>query len=380
MDESKVKVLSQVFSSSKEKIFIVNQYMSILWSNIKDAPYRLRKMDFYEAKTDQKDVFWGRKNGKKYAVKFPVTEEKMLIYENDEHFCSVNVLPVFSDDEDKNLEGYVITMNDFFGELEKYIYSPFVSTLKKFLITLRNSATEIAFNADIIGKRMEDLEEYDLMDRSAHINQTLNNTLASCINFEEMFAYGANDFNIILSNASEFINDLLSAIKRSANNQGMSFNYLVEKDIYLKTDYSRYTVAIMNIISNSIKYNKNTTKQLFVEFKKEGGYAALVVSDNGIGIDNEKAKNIFEPFSNANKLDLREALGLPLVKQFADKFEGSVAFRKREFGTDFSLRLPYEIEVDKDEVNAPNTDYFQGAYSPIDMYILKAVMKDGSNK
>ena len=132
----------------------------------------------------------------------------------------------------------------------------------------------------------------------------------------------------------------------------------------------------MNLISNGIKYNISEKKQILVEFKKSGSYAELIVTDNGIGISNEKAYKIFEPFSNVNKTDTRESLGLSLVKKFADKFGGGITFKTDTSGTSFTLRIPYEKSIDINEVNAPNTDYFKGTYSPIDLYMLKAEAKE----
>lgn len=376
MENEKLIILVDLFSSSSERIIISDEDLNVLWSNGKSIPQKLNMRDFYDLSKDDSSVFEFERNICGLSAKFPITSEKVIIYETEQVLCSVNVLPVFDSSDSRNVEGYVMTVYSFFSGIEKHIHSPFASVLKKFFRMLRNTASEVVFNTGLINQRLEDLEEYDLIDKNADINKILYSTLSSCINFEEAFIYAADDFNIMIANASEFITDLMHFTEHSARKIGVKFNYKIEEDIYLNVDYSRFLIAVMNLISNGIKYNISEKKQILVEFKKSGPYAELIVTDNGIGISNEKTYKIFEPFSNVNKTGTRESLGLPLVKKFADKFGGGITFKTDTSGTSFTLRIPYEKSIDINEVNSPNTDYFKGTYSPIDLYMLKADAKE----
>lgn len=373
MKDVKLNVLKNLFSSSSEKMAIVDEKLNILWSNIEGVSNKLNRADFYDVSKDEYSNFIGQFLDSGIIAEFPVKTEKVMKYETDQIVCTVNVLPVLDDTDNKNLEGYVITFYSFFSEIEKHINSPFTVVLKKFLRMLRNTVSEVVFNTGLIDQRLEDLEEYDLINKNANINKILNNALSSCANFEEVFIYGADDFNIMLSNASEFITDLMHFVEHSARKQSVKVTYNIEEDIYLKVDYSRFMVAVMNLISNGIKYNLSEQKQIFVEFKKLDNYAFLIVTDNGMGISNDNVYKIFEPFSNVNKSGMRESLGLSIVKKFVDKFGGGITFQTDNSGTSFVLKLPCAGDVDVNEVNVPNTDYFKGTYSPIDIYLLKAI-------
>lgn len=367
MESNKLKILINLFSTSSEKKVIVDADLNVLWSTGISIPKKLNRSDFfYDSNYENSDIG--------LVAELPTKSEKIFKYETNQLVCSVSVLPVL--DDSQKLEGYVMTFYSFLGEIEKNINSPFAVVLKKLLRNLRNTASEIVFNTGLIDQRLEDLEEYDLIEKNSKINKVLNNALASCANFEEALIYGANDFNIILSNASDFITDLMHFVEHSARKAGVKVTYKIYSDIYLKLDYSRFMVAVMNLISNAIKYNLSENKEIFVEFKKLDDYAYLTVIDNGIGISNDRAYKVFEPFSNVNISGARESLGLSLVKKFVDKFGGAITYQTDISGTRFILKLPCVNDVDINEVNVPNTDYFKGTYSPIDIYIAKAIINE----
>lgn len=370
MEIRKLKILINLFSASSEKVAIVDGKLNVLWTNDSTMPEVLKRTDFLNASNEKH--FGYTDQDYDLIAEFPIKTERVLKYDTEQFVSSVNVLPVFDDENSDNVEGYVMTFHSFFEEIEKHINSPFTVVLKKFLRMLRNTASEVVFNTGLIDQRLEDLEEYDLIDKNANINNILNNALSSCANFEEIFIYGANDFNIMLANASEFVTDLMHFVEHSARKMGVKVTYEIQDDIYLKLDYSRFMVAAMNLISNGIKYNLSDKKMIFVEFKRVDNNACFTVTDNGIGIPNEKAYKIFEPFSNVNKSGQRESLGLSIVKKFVDKFGGAITFQTDTSGTSFKLMLPCADDIDVNEVNVPNTDYFKGTYSPIDIFLLKA--------
>lgn len=374
MEIRKLKILINLFSASSEKVAIVDGKLNVLWTNDSTMPEMFKRTDFLNASNEKH--FGYTDQDYELIAEFPIKTERVLKYDTEQFVSSVNVLPVFDDENSENIEGYVMTFHRLFEEIEKHINSPFTVVLKKFLRMLRNTASEVVFNTGLIDQRLEDLEEYDLIDKNANINYILNNALSSCANFEEIFIYGANDFNIILANASEFVTDLMHFVEHSARKMSVKVTYEIQDDIYLKLDYSRFMVAAMNLISNGIKYNLSDKKMIFVEFKRVDNNACFTVTDNGIGIPNERAYKIFEPFSNVNKSGQRESLGLSIVKKFVDKFGGAITFQTDTSGTSFTLMLPCADDIDVNEVNVPNTDYFKGTYSPIDIYLLKASVNE----
>lgn len=102
---------------------------------------------------------------------------------------------------------------------------------------------------------------------------------------------------------------------------------------------------VSNLIDNGIKYNKSYPPKIDIDFRRENNYWVLTLSDNGIGIPEDKIKQIFKRFyriedkSTAKRTGF--GLGLAFVKQVVDAYNGCIIVRNNKTGgTTFIIRLP----------------------------------------
>ena len=70
------------------------------------------------------------------------------------------------------------------------------------------------------------------------------------------------------------------------------------------------------------------------------------ISDNGVGMNEEFLKHIFEPFaqekSDARSIYQGTGLGMAIVKRLIDKMDGTVkTISKKDEGTTFVIRIPF---------------------------------------
>ncbi len=101
--------------------------------------------------------------------------------------------------------------------------------------------------------------------------------------------------------------------------------------------------AVYNLVENAIKYNK-TGGQVIVAVKDDDGFARVIISDTGSGIDQENYRNIFEPFFRVDKSRSRSmggaGLGLALVKEIASQHGGTArVIESSENGTKIEMTL-----------------------------------------
>ena len=104
-------------------------------------------------------------------------------------------------------------------------------------------------------------------------------------------------------------------------------------------DQSLLRNAIINLISNSIKYSGENT---FIEFNTEitREFATICIKDNGIGIPKEDQKHLFEAFFRAHNTGTipGTGLGLNIVSRYIQLMAGQVKFTSDvNQGTSFTL-------------------------------------------
>lgn len=99
-----------------------------------------------------------------------------------------------------------------------------------------------------------------------------------------------------------------------------------------------------NLINNALKYSPYGGK-ISVKILNDGENVTVSVSDQGIGLTHEQARQIFEPFYRTDNTITREfpgiGLGLAICKKIVEIYNGSIWCEPAlDLGTTFYLTLP----------------------------------------
>lgn len=102
--------------------------------------------------------------------------------------------------------------------------------------------------------------------------------------------------------------------------------------------------ALSNILENTIKYNPEQTA-VYISLKETGDSIVFEVGDNGIGINEELAHTLFDPFIRGDKNrknDGGSGLGLAITKKIIEKHNGKVRLdtNPQKGKTNFIIELP----------------------------------------
>jgi CheY-like chemotaxis protein/HPt (histidine-containing phosphotransfer) domain-containing protein len=139
------------------------------------------------------------------------------------------------------------------------------------------------------------------------------------------------------------------------NNTSLSFSISPDTPQTLLGDPYRLKQILINLVSNSVKFTKNGKVHFSVNaLKNKSPDIELIieVTDNGIGIDENKIDYIFEDFTQEEMSTTRKyggtGLGLSIVKKLVELHNGTIeCISKKNNGTKITCKLPYHIGDEK---------------------------------
>jgi signal transduction histidine kinase len=169
-----------------------------------------------------------------------------------------------------------------------------------------------------------DLKEY--VDNLKEVSITLSNVVNDVL---DLFKMDANKLQIecISFKPNELLSELQMAYSAIIQSKGIELK--IEKndeDEYIYGDPHRIKQIMNNLISNSVKFTTNGTITIKINVKDD--FVIYSVIDTGIGIDEKKLKELFQPFQQLDASTSRiyggSGLGLSICKKLVKLMNGEM--------------------------------------------------------
>ncbi len=195
---------------------------------------------------------------------------------------------------------------------------------------------EMRDSVDVIHKQAKKM--------STLVNQllTLSRTgdLSKVLNMEN-FDYG------------ELMSMVLEELEIQASQRNIKLINYIDKNLYVTGDQSMLTRMLINLVTNAIKYGKEGGWIKVSITRKENSIVG-VVADNGIGIEKDNLKKIFDRFYQVDPVRGDSSgsmgLGLSMVKWIVNVHKGEITVDSTVGeGTTFKFVLPICVENGKEE-------------------------------
>lgn len=106
--------------------------------------------------------------------------------------------------------------------------------------------------------------------------------------------------------------------------------------------HSKITDIIVDIVQNSIEAKSSL---IILDFIEKSNILEVYVSDNGVGMDNEKLKQVVDPFFTdiTKHKNRRVGLGIPFIKQTCEMVGGEFSIDSvLNEGTSVYFKLPLD--------------------------------------
>lgn len=157
---------------------------------------------------------------------------------------------------------------------------------------------------------------------------------------------------------------IISVFRTSAEQKGLSLYSKVDSAIprLINLDATKFRQIATNLLGNAIKFTDSGFINCSLNYLNSGscGELTFVVRDTGIGISEDKAVEIFEPFKQSDNSITRRfggtGLGLSIARTLAELLGGALAVKSKPgVGSTFTLRIPCTESIDEDSALPPVT-------------------------
>ena len=269
-------------------------------------------------------------------------------------------------DSYKNLVGIIVTGRDvthrreiekmqqeFFANISHELRTPLnlifgslqlIKSVEKEVLEKRNSLNKYIDIIDQNSKRLLKL-----------VDNLIESTRMKCGYYE----YNPKNYDIV-----SFVENISMSVADFAkqNNIDLIFDTDVEEKI-MAFDLEKLERIMLNLLSNSIKYNK-AQGQIEVLLNDCNDTFVIRVKDTGVGIPSDKLMYIFERFRQVenrfNKSTEGSGIGLSLVKDLIEIQGGTIEVKSElGVGSEFIIKLPVKILSDDSNIDKVyfNNDY-----------------------
>ncbi len=193
---------------------------------------------------------------------------------------------------------------------------------------IRTNVDKILETAKLIGKQ------------SVHLNQLINMILE--ISMWERTQFELDKKNVDIE---EFMHDVVDSFRSGGGNGARIREKYSFNGIHADMDIIYFTTLINNLLSNAVKYS-DKEPEIDIEGSVTDSNMCIRISDNGIGINKNDQKHIFDKFYRASTGNIHKfkglGLGLYYVKKIAEAHGGDVSVSSKPGkGSIFTVTLPY---------------------------------------
>ncbi|NVD07958.1 response regulator [Vibrio sp. JPW-9-11-11] len=223
--------------------------------------------------------------------------------------------------------------------------------LAKMSHELRTPLNGILGVSQLLKNRMHDQQDKEHMEVLCHSGEHLLAVLNDILDFSKIeqgkFHIENSTFKLIeLTTTVEKIFEPLCSDKQVK----LNVRHHNLAGVYVHSDQVRLNQIIFNLVSNAVKFTHRGQIDVLLNanIKPKQCDLTIEVNDTGIGIEEARLVDIFEPFVQAESTTTREyggsGLGLAIVHSLVTILNGHISVTSKvERGTHFVVKIPLEV-------------------------------------
>ena len=233
-------------------------------------------------------------------------------------------------------------------DVRKEEFASMVSHELKTPITPIKFNTEMLLEPEVLGPLTKDQVE---AIKEIEINtQRLENLISDILYAQRL------DMKRMVFNKKEFFTrDLLEQVSKNLSplmkDKGINFEVNDEYIGPIMSDEARIQQILENLVKNAIDFVPDHDGKIVMGIQNQGNMAIFYVKDNGVGIPEDKQKNLFKKFYQVDTTHTRKhggtGLGLVISKGFAEGLGGKIwCSSTKGNGAEFCFSIPKNQEIE----------------------------------
>lgn len=238
------------------------------------------------------------------------------------------------------------TKNQFLSNMSHELRTP--------LNAIIGFADILSYNKDTHLSESEKSQLAEITSAGWHLLELINDIL-------DLSRIETGDLHVELVdiNLDELLDECEFSLAAIAKHRQISITRKLScKNIKVIADRSRLKQVLLNLLSNAIKYNKENGKVIIDCEQSNNQQLKLNITDTGPGIDEDRHKELFEPF---NRLDSDHSIdgtgiGLSITRQLINLMHGGIGLESKPGdGSTFWFTLPIADIADETNSNSQNS-------------------------
>ncbi|MBI9070950.1 MAG: tetratricopeptide repeat-containing sensor histidine kinase [Melioribacteraceae bacterium] len=215
---------------------------------------------------------------------------------------------------------------------------------------IRNPFSSVLGFSDLLYQDYENLTEEDkkryifkIYSSSQNLYNLLENILAWSRAQKDRISVTKKELALYI-----IVDEVYCHIEHMFQEKEIELEKKFTRELTLQADIFMLSAVITNVLSNAIKFSKRQSK-ITIEAYSEKDFTKIIISDEGIGMSDEKAAQLFSGAVNKSEMgtDLEKGIGIGLMicKDFVQVHNGTIEVKSKiNEGTSIIISFPNKIQ------------------------------------
>lgn len=237
----------------------------------------------------------------------------------------------------------LVSMQDIHFELDQNEMQAWQKLIRVLTHEIMNSVSPIVSLSGSLEGLLNNMNESNLADSQKTLMEGMGAIKVrsqGLMNFTQAYRKLTRIPNPVLQQVEikVFLNQIETLFRPVVEKAGVKFSITVREENSLLIDQDLMQQVIINLLKNALEAVGQQSGSIVLKYAvNEEGQSVLKIIDNGKGIPEEIAEQIFIPFYTTKEDG--SGIGLSLARQIVQLHGGSLNFKSNQEGTTFIIKL-----------------------------------------